>query len=192
MCTTLLFNASPNPDGHSMHLAMAVLAGLPGTCETIHLYSENITPCLDCGCCSQGVPCPIADAMPSLLERTKQADLLLFASPLHFVSLTAPLIAFFSRLQPVWQARRAHPDLIFGKVRAAGLVVTGGSSYANMFEPARAVTAAVCISLGIPFAGRATAADTDVLPIAENESALLEGAGLAKAMLLQLTMNNEQ
>ncbi len=190
MCTTLLFNASPNPDGHSMRLAMAVLAGLPGTCETVHLYGKNITPCLDCGCCSQGVPCPIADDMPALVEAMKQADFLLFASPLHFVSLTAPLIALYSRLQPFWHARRANPDLTFGTVRAAGLVVTGGSSYTNMFEPARAVTAAVCISLGIPFAGRATAANTDGQPIAENESALAEGAGLAKAMLLQLTINN--
>lgn len=184
MCRTLLLNASPNPDGHSMRLAMAVLADLPGECETVHLYQTAITPCLDCGCCSAGQPCPIADDMRGLVARVTEASVLLIASPLHFTSLTAPLIAFYSRLQPLWHraAQGEDQQAIAGNLQAVGLAVTGGGEYKRMFEPARAVTASVCNSLRVRFAGMATAKLTDTLSLPDNPEALAEASSLAQTL----------
>ncbi len=165
-----------------MRLATVVLDGLPGERETVHLYNASVMPCRDCGACAQGSACPIDDDVPGVLEKMFAADLLLIASPLHFASLAAPLISFYSRLQPLWQAEKRAPAAPAGALSGIGLVVTGGGEYANMFEPARAVTAAVCISLRIPFAGMATAKRTDTVSIGENNDALAEAAVLAGKM----------
>ncbi len=180
---TLVLNASPNPGGHTMRLADAVLAHLPGEWRVVHLYREAITPCLACGCCAEGGACPLPDSMPALVGALAACDFLLLASPLHFTSLTAPLIAFFSRLQPFWQAGKRGIALLPPKRRIAGLAVTAGAEYRDMFRPARSVAAAACNSIGAPLAGMATAANTDTLPVEQNPAALGEAAALAKAML---------
>lgn len=179
----LVLNGSPSPAGNSMRLASAVLEALAADSDTVHLYDERILPCRACGQCAEGNACQIDDAVPGLLRRMAAADLVLIVSPLHFTSLTAPVIALFSRLQPCWRAKREGRDPLPPRRRAGGLAVTAGSSYPNMFAPARSVAAAAFYSLSIPLAGMATAANTDTLPVADNPAALAEARELAAKML---------
>jgi multimeric flavodoxin WrbA len=111
------------------------------------------------------------------------ADFLIAASPIHFSSLSAPLIAFFSRLQPFWPARRRGEAPLPRRPRQAALAVTGGSDYDGMFDPAHSVAAAAFTVLGIPFAGMAAAGGTDNRPAGDNPEALAAAAALAKRML---------
>lgn len=180
---TLLLNGSPSGSGQSMTLAALVLRDLPSEVTVAHLYGENISPCTGCMACAEGGPCPIPDAMPKLTSMLSGADILLVASPLHFTSLTAPVIAFFSRLQPFWHSRGrkgALPPPI-GK-RLAGLAVTAGGRYPGMFRPARSVAAAAFNSLGRIFVGMAAASDTDSLPVAKNGQARREAKALGDAL----------
>lgn len=176
-----VFNGSPAPGGKSMRLAGAVLDALDDGGRIVHLYGASVAPCIDCGHCATHMECIFQDDMVEYGARLAAADVVLVVSPLHFVSLTAPVVAFYSRLQPLWQARRrgaGGPS----RCRVGGLVLTGGSSYRNMFEPARAVTAAVFNSIGVRFVGMATAADTDTVPIAENVEALAAARKLGEAL----------
>lgn len=187
---TLILNGSPHPDGNGMRLASAMLEVFGGG-EVAHLYREDIRPCLGCGRCDGGIPCFIDDSMPGLLALLSEARLVVVASPLHFTSLTAPVIAFYSRLQPFWRARQAGAALLPERVRRGALVVTAGSEYANMFVPARSVTAAAFNTLPLPFAGMATAAGTDEIPVDENIAALNEARKLAAAMVEALDRDPE-
>ena len=166
-----------------MNLVQAMLAVFGGGGDVIRLYQAPPRPCRACGGCVSGLPCLLDDALDGFRERLERADFLLVASPLHFSSLSAPLIAFFSRLQPFWQAsRRGAPIIPPGRRRLAALAAAGGSDYPSMFEPARKVAAAAFVTLGIPFAGMATASGTDRLPAARNALALALAADLAEEM----------
>ncbi len=182
MSATLVLNASPHVDGHTMRLARAVADQLPGGIDTAHLYRMDIKPCTACGVCDASPHCPLRDSVAELRGRLERCSRLIIASPLYFVSLTAPLVALYSRLQPYWMARRRGEELIRPGSKAAALVVTGGSQYRDMFGPARAVTAALLNSLGIAFTGMATAADTDAVPVADNLSALAAAAELGRRL----------
>lgn len=113
--------------------------------------------------------------MANIMRRLAEADCLVIASPLHFTSLTAPTVAFISRLQPWWCLKlsegRKPPE---GRTRWGALLASGGSKYDNMFRPARSVAAAAFRVLGLKFAGAAGAAGSDETPVGENAAALEE------------------
>jgi multimeric flavodoxin WrbA len=154
-----------------------------GEADIIRLYDSPVRPCRGCGGCAADPVCALDGDLADFPERLAGADCLLIVSPIHFASLSAPLIAFFSRLQPFWRARRRGRDLLARRPGQSALAASGGSDYPGMFAPARAVAAAVAKTLSIPFAGLAAAAGTDRLPVAENPAALAAAARLATEML---------
>ena len=179
----LFLDGSPNPAGNGMRLAGAMLEVFGGESSTARLYDMDIRPCRACGACVAECGCRERDGAAELLSRLAVSDLIVVVSPLHFTSLSAPVIAFFSRLQPYWRAKREGRILLPPRRRAGALVVTGGASYPNMFAPARAVAAAAFNSLSIPLAGMATAEGTDDMPVSKNPEALAAARALAKRML---------
>lgn len=175
----LLINGSPHREGNSMALGRAVCMAVSDAISVERLYELSIAPCRSCGLCACGGECPLTDDMPRLLRLVDAADVLVISSPLHFTSLSAPVIAFYSRLQPFWtgwDAMRSRSN--GGRRRFGALAVTAGGSYRNMFSPARSVTAAVFNTLAIDFVGMTTASDTDALPVRENRVALDEAKAL--------------
>jgi multimeric flavodoxin WrbA len=179
---TLILKGSPSPTSGSLALARIMAGILGGKARVVDLYGDQVMPCRGCLLCASGVDCPLNDSMPEYLLLLAAADYVIVASPLHFSSLTAPVIAFFSRLQPCWQAGRQGREALPPRRRRGALAVTGGGEYPNMFRPARSVAAAAFNSLGIPFAGMVGVANTDIVPAAENAGALEEVGELAKRM----------
>lgn len=179
---TLVLNGSPAPSGHTARLVGELLRHVDGGHEILDAYKANIAPCVACGRCAGGSGCVIRDDMPAIREKLATAPILLIASPIHFSSLTAPLIALFSRLQPEWRrwsmAGKPEPS----PARLGGLALTGGATYPRMFEPARAVAAAVFRTLGLTFAGMAAASDTDARPVIENAEAMASARELAERL----------
>lgn len=179
---TLIFKGSPSPDSGSLRVARAMAGEWGGRIRVAELYEDAIIPCRGCLLCASGVECPLNDAVPEYLSLLAEADYVIVASPLHFSSLTAPVIAFFSRLQPCWRAVRAGRDPLPPRRRRAALVVAGGGKYAGMFRPAWSVAAAAFNSLAIPFSGMVGIDDTDTVPAAANVAALAEARELARRM----------
>ena len=163
-----------------MRLARAMLDAIGGRNDVVRLYENQPAPCRDCGGCASGGGCRLDDAMDGIIPRLAESDLLIAASPIHFSSLSAPLIAFFSRLQPFWLARGRMP--LPRRPRQAALAVAGGSHYADMFQSARLAATAAFAVLGISFAGMATVAGTDARPAGDNPEALAAAAELAGRM----------
>lgn len=162
-----------------MRLARIVSEGVEGEVEVVHLYDENIGPCRGCGGCASGT-CVLKDGMERIMRRVAQTRCLVLASPLHFTSLSGPMVGFIGRLEPWWRNGWAGGNP--GDVRFGVLVVTGGSTYGNMFEPARAVAAAAFRVLGVEFSGMATAAGTDAVGVEENGAALDEARELGRLL----------
>ena len=175
-------NGSPRGKGNTMALAEAVLAAMRGEKTIIAVHAAGVLPCPACGRCAAGEGCALdgSDGMGAIRAALRGADRLIIASPLHFSSLTAPLVAMFSRLQPEWRKARSGAEA--ERDRKGALVVTGGSLYPNMFEAGRIVAAAVFRALGFVFAGMAAASDTDLLPAGENQPALERAGQLGLAL----------
>lgn len=175
----LVLNGSPRPRGNTARLIGAVLERVDGGGEVVDVHRARIAPCIGCGRCDDGSDCVFPDDMPAVREKIAAAPGILVASPIYFSSLTAPLIALFSRLQPDWRAWIRAGKPAPSPSRRGGVALAAGSSHPRMFEPARAVAGAVFRTLGFTFAGMATASGTDAVRAADNAGALASARELA-------------
>ncbi len=68
--------------------------------ETIDVGRMRIRPCEACGYCHEqaGRKCRIDDAMISIYPSLKKADMVVFASPVHYFGFSAQMQALLSRI----------------------------------------------------------------------------------------------
>jgi len=72
--------------------------------EKVYLYEANIKSCTGCLACTSlkgSQECPIKDDMSGVLERMTHADGFIFGTPNHVHSMSAGLVNFFCRMQPL-------------------------------------------------------------------------------------------
>jgi multimeric flavodoxin WrbA/putative sterol carrier protein len=71
--------------------------------ETVYLKGKKINYCLGCFTCWSKTPgvCVHQDDMPALLEKLRQADITVYATPLYVFTVTAQMKAFMDRHIPI-------------------------------------------------------------------------------------------
>lgn len=99
----LVLNGSPRANGNTETLADAFIAGAKGAGHEVakfDLQKMNIAPCLGCYKCAEkkGTPCIQKDDMDKIYPAYREADVLVFASPLYYWSFSAQLKAAFDRI----------------------------------------------------------------------------------------------
>lgn len=88
--------------------------------DAIHLRDFDISPCSPCGDCnSRPVPCAVRDDTPAIVARMKQADGIVYASPVHGFGL-AHLMQIFIEHVGVGHLRFDRP--LANKV--GGVIIT--------------------------------------------------------------------
>ena len=100
----MAINGSPRRAGNTAALLRKALEGAssPGAeTDYVDLYPLKYKGCLSCFYCKRkdkkhGV-CIVKDDLAPVLERAKQADALLFGSPIYFMNLTSGMQAFLER-----------------------------------------------------------------------------------------------
>ena len=73
------------------------------TVEGISLLTNEVKGCLGCNACRYGKPCIQKDAFNDIVPKIKEADCIVFASPLYFWTISSKLKAFIERLYCVAQ-----------------------------------------------------------------------------------------
>ena len=94
-------------------LAALVLEGAAGAgadSEMIDLADYRITPCTACDACSLNGICVYDDDMPALVARMREADAIVFGSPVYIDNVSGQMKVFFDRL-----ADAIHYQLLDGK-----------------------------------------------------------------------------
>jgi multimeric flavodoxin WrbA len=109
----LILLGSPREDGNSTRLAYAFAdaASLDGhTVQSIRVPALDIAPCDGCNQCWKpaSVPCAIRDDMDAVYALLRAADVLVFATPLHFYSWSAPLKTLVDRLYCLAPSRKRN------------------------------------------------------------------------------------
>lgn len=97
---------SPRPDGNSDILLNHAIKGAEThsdvVVEKVVIRDLHIAPCNSCnGCFEKGV-CVIDDDMQIIYSRFVDADVIIVASPIYFMGVSAQLKALIDRCQAFW------------------------------------------------------------------------------------------
>lgn len=142
--------------------------------EMIDLCDLRVVPCTACEACSINGVCVNDDDIPALIARMREADGIVFASPVYVDNVTGQMKVFFDRL-----ADAIHYQILTGKY---------GCSVATTHESGGDVVTAyldhVLNYLGVVSVGRlpvATQGDAGAVDAREAAARVL-GASLARAI----------
>ncbi len=127
MNTVIIFG-SPRRNGLTRRLADMYIEKFctDGAVTEFDAYQMNVSPCVACGSCKGGNSCVFDDMQP-LIEAIKNADRVVLASPVYFLSLPAPLKAIIDRMQVLHEAEEAGDNPMRGKKREAVVLLTAGA-----------------------------------------------------------------
>jgi NAD(P)H-dependent FMN reductase len=137
----LVLNATYRPKKTTARLAEKALEGAAsGGAETemVMLYESSIGYCTNCLKCyrdleSEIAPCSLTDDMDTILERIRDADGIIFASPVHNGFVTGLMTVFFERM--AWRVMRPEGSFLgamgmksrlASKTRALASIVNAG------------------------------------------------------------------
>ena len=129
---TLLICGSRNPNGQTARAIAAVRQGLEkagASTEQLFLPTLKIQRCRQCdddgwGLCRREARCAIDDDLSGLLDKMKQADAIVFATPVYYSDLSESLLAFTDRLRRI--CRHESGSLPIKGKPAIGVCVAGG------------------------------------------------------------------
>lgn len=102
----IFYNASPRKKFNTAQMLESAMKGATDAgaeCELVHLFDYQYTGCRSCFACkiknskTNGV-CAIRDSIRPLLEQAKEADVLVFGSPVYYGYPTGQLRSFVERL----------------------------------------------------------------------------------------------
>lgn len=106
--------------------------------ELVSLNKMQVNGCLGCNACRYGKRCVQKDDFHSLIPKIKKADLMVFASPLYFWTISSKMKAFIERFYCIAEEDENPP---FGRyerypVRDCALLMTAADNYFWTFEQA--------------------------------------------------------
>jgi multimeric flavodoxin WrbA len=128
----LMVLGSRNPEGRTATAAKALLEGLAsegGHGEEVFLTEMNIERCRQCdaagwGLCRAEGRCVIEDDFASLVDKVRNADVAIFATPVYFGDLSESMRAILDRMRRITRHESAREG-ISGKP-AIGICMAGG------------------------------------------------------------------
>ena len=173
---------SPRRNGNTDILLRQVLAGAASQrteSKTVILSKLNISPCRHCDGCLKTGKCVIEDDMQWLHSDLSEADLVVLASPIFFMGVTAQTKAMIDRCQALWVIKyilklpvATNPN----KERRGVFVSVGGTKFRNLFQPAIATVKSWFTTLEIKYDGELAFAGID-----EKEAILQHPTALKEA-----------
>lgn len=107
MKKVLIISSSPRKNGNSQLLCEKFKEGAESQGNEvclIRLAEKNIGFCHACDACMKnGGICVLQDDMREILEKYKEADVLVLSTPVYFYGISAQMKTFIDRTYPIWQ-----------------------------------------------------------------------------------------
>ncbi len=132
----LIINGSPRKNGSDAKVCEAaskIAADHGYESETVWVYDLDIKGCRACMACKKTQRCVQKDCMNDILDKIREADMLLFATPVYFLSETGPFRTFMDRMYPLMLMNPDRTVTSFiGNVKKASIIVTCGAPDGNM------------------------------------------------------------
>ena len=135
----LVVQGGGRPNGNTAQLVNSFAKGAEESghsVEIISLVKNEVKGCLGCNACRYGKPCIQKDSFHKFMPEIKAADLLVFATPLYFWTVSSRLKAFIERFYCIAQE---DPNPSLGRyekypVKDCALLVTAADDFFWTFE----------------------------------------------------------
>ena len=181
---TLIFYGSPLENSHTRVLLNAMLEELKGEVKLVDCYRANIAPCKDCKYCFKRPGCSIKDDMQEIYAYIKECDAVIIATPMHFGTVSGPMLNVFTRLQSFWSSRHIRQKDTKDKIKEkyGALLVTTGGNWVNMELLMEGTADFAFDHMETEQIGSVYAKETDNYPVKENDKALKKARYLAERL----------
>lgn len=129
------------PNGNTAQLASAFTKGAAEAghrTERLSLNKIQINGCIGCNACRYGKPCVQKDGFNALVPQIKEADLIVFASPLYFWTVSSKIKAFIERFYCIAEQDDDPPLGRYEKypVHDCALLMTSADNFFWTFQQA--------------------------------------------------------
>lgn len=106
--------------------------------EKISLNKTEVKGCIGCNACRYGKPCVQKDGFNELVPKIKSADLIVFASPLLFWTLSSKIKAFIERFYCIAEEDSNPPLGRYERypIKDAALLMTSADNFFWTYEQA--------------------------------------------------------
>lgn len=141
MKNILIIQGGGRPKGNTAQLAASFEKGATDAghkVETISLLKNEVKGCLGCNACRYGKPCVQKDSFNEIIPKIKNADLIVFASPLYFWTISSKIKAFIERFYCIAEEDSNPPLGRYEKypVKDCALLMTAADNFFWTFEQA--------------------------------------------------------
>lgn len=141
MKNILVIQGGGRANGNTAQLVDAFIRGAEDAghrLEKISLNKITVNGCIGCNACRYGKPCVQKDDFNELVPKIKAADLIVFASPLLFWTLSSKIKAFIERFYCIAEEDENPPLGRYEKypVKDAALLMTSADDFFWTYEQA--------------------------------------------------------
>ncbi|MBN2588911.1 MAG: flavodoxin family protein [Sedimentisphaerales bacterium] len=174
-------STSPRRNGNSDLLIKKALSGAESVGANVEYLSLNdykIGPCIECNSCYKTGRCVIKDDYEQVLEKILNADRLIFATPVFFMSVCAQAKLLIDRGQCLWAEKYIlkRENTNSSRDYRAMVIATGGSKSKKQYECAKFVFKTYFDCLNIKYKYGLFVGKVDELGAIEKHSEALEEA----------------
>lgn len=124
----ILFNGSPNIHGctyTALHEIEETLQKNGIETEVFQVGSKSVRGCIGCGKCRESGKCIFDDIVNEAIDKIKEADGVVFGSPVYYASANGTMISFLDRLFYAASQHLAYkPGAVVVSARRAGTTAT--------------------------------------------------------------------
>jgi len=123
--------------------------------KTIILSNLKYISCQHCDACLEKGICKIQDDMQQIYRDLEEADVIVLASPMQFMGITAEAKAMIDRCQAMWARKYVLkiPPLNPKKLRKGFFISVGGRKVPNLFDAALVTEKTFFRILDVAYAG---------------------------------------
>ena len=141
MKNVLVIQGGGRPRGNTAQLVESFVKGVTEAghqAEIVSLIKNEVKGCLGCNACRYGKPCIQKDGFNGLVPKIKETDLIVFASPLYFWTVSARIKAFIERFYCIAEEDGNPPFGHYEKypVKDCALLMTAADNFFWTFEQA--------------------------------------------------------
>ena len=141
MKNILVIQGGGRAHGNTSQLVDAFIKGAQESGHSVEKVSLNKTEvrgCIGCNACRYGKPCVQKDGFNELVPKIKSADLIVFASPLLFWTLSSKIKAFIERFYCIAEKDSNPPLGRYEKypIKDAALLMTSADNFFWTYEQA--------------------------------------------------------
>ncbi len=101
----MIISSSARVNGNSSQLAQALQEGAKASgneVTLVHLAKQEVKFCIGCLSCQKTHRCVLNDSVENILQTMRQADVIVYATPVYFYEMSGLLKTFLDRSNPLY------------------------------------------------------------------------------------------